>query len=119
VTMPHRLLKLTTQQIPAWSANLSANAPSAWRDELALEAKRLDIGLGELLRQLLLAGARVQLPKLAHKMLAAHREYYPKRAIMPAAVLVLFCVSLAAHDVKRTGRAVRLARQAQEISWES
>lgn len=78
-----------TQKIPAWSANISANAPKDWQRALGRQACDLGISAGELVRQLLMVGAKHKFPALAKTLVAASRRYYPSRAIMAGSVLLL------------------------------
>ncbi len=111
----------TTQKIPAWSANLSANGPKDWQAELGRKAFALGISSGELLRQLLMAGALVKFPELGRKLIAAHRRYYPARKILAtagsAALLLLFVSGwwMCGHDNQvRAARGLRMAKHREE-----
>ena len=108
----------TTQEIPAWSANLCANAPKDWRDDLRAQARVLGMSFGELVRQLLLAGAASRLPALAEKMLVAHKNYYPKRSLriatLSAVLLTVFVGGMLASGGHKELRAAKRPHRVRE-----
>lgn len=111
--MPHRLA--TTQEIPAWSRNLSTNAPEAWRLAIGERADALGVSAGEVMRRWMLLGAMADARALGQRMVKAHREYYPNRQMVLMAAVGLLAAGLfvqavgGRHDVRR----VRVAHRAQ------
>jgi hypothetical protein len=101
----------TTQKIPLWSANLSANAPKDWQRAIGRKAFELGISAGELVRRLLIAGAQASFPAMGRSMVAAHRKYYPKRALCGVVLLTVFGVATLAGQ--HHGKDLRVARAIQ------
>lgn len=118
------MAKSGTQKIPAWSRQITANGPECMAQAFSRQAAALGISTGELLRQLWMIGAKDRFPKLARQLIASHRKYYPSRAIMAGAVLLLswgFCATgnlvLARHhhDLRTAGRVVRSAKNQSHV----